>query len=83
LYDRGNSGVSGERECKRKKNEERENRYLLVLDGRRKGYRMDERDMEKEGHNVKRKGWGLEREMFFFLELLFFRQNCMQESESP
>jgi hypothetical protein len=44
---------------------------------------MDERDMEKEGHNVKRKGWGLEREMFFFLELLFFRQNCMQESESP
>jgi hypothetical protein len=32
-------------------------------DGRdMKGW-MDERDMEKEGHNVKRNGWALEREM--------------------
>jgi hypothetical protein len=27
--------------------------------------RMDERDMEKEGQNGKRKGWGIERRMFF------------------
>jgi hypothetical protein len=34
---------------------------------------MDERDMEKEEQNGKRKGWGIESRMFFFLELLFFR----------
>jgi hypothetical protein len=31
---------------------------------------MDERDVEKEGQNGKRKG-GIERKMFFFLDLLF------------
>jgi hypothetical protein len=31
---------------------------------------MDERDMEEEGQNAKRNGWGIERKMFF-LELLF------------
>jgi hypothetical protein len=47
-------------------NKERENRYSYwTEDGRRKGYRMDERDMYKEGHNVKTKGWGLEREMLY------------------
>jgi hypothetical protein len=30
---------------------------------------MDERDMEKEGQNEKRNGWGIERNIF--LELLF------------
>jgi hypothetical protein len=28
--------------------------------------RMDERDMEKEAQNGKRKGWGIERSMLFF-----------------
>jgi hypothetical protein len=31
---------------------------------------MDERDMEEEGQNAKRNGWGIERNIFF-LELLF------------
>jgi hypothetical protein len=35
---------------------------------RRKGDRMDERDMEKEGQNGKRKGWGI---YIFFLIFIF------------
>jgi hypothetical protein len=35
---------------------------------RRKGDRMDERDMEKDGQNGKRKGWGI----YIFFEFLFF-----------
>jgi hypothetical protein len=35
--------------------------------------RMNEKDMEKEGQNGKRKGWGIEEIRQFFLELLFFR----------
>jgi hypothetical protein len=31
---------------------------------------MDERDMEQEGQNGKRKGLGIERKMIFFLELI-------------
>jgi hypothetical protein len=38
-------------------------RRILNEDGR-DGYRMDERDMEKEGQKEKRKGWGIE--MIFF-----------------
>jgi hypothetical protein len=30
---------------------------------RRKGDRVDERDMEKEGQNENRRGWGIERKM--------------------
>jgi hypothetical protein len=38
---------------------------------RQKGDRMVERNMEEEGQNGKRKGWGIERKMLFFsLELL-------------
>jgi hypothetical protein len=29
---------------------------------------IDERDMEKEGQNGKRKGWGIERIFFKFLD---------------
>jgi hypothetical protein len=32
---------------------------------------MDERDMEKEEQNGKRKGWGIERRMFFFGIVIF------------
>jgi hypothetical protein len=35
--------------------------------------RMNEKDMEKEGQNGKRKGWGDRRNTSIFLELLFFR----------
>jgi hypothetical protein len=31
----------------------------------RKGDRMDDKDIEQEGQNGKRKGWGIEREKFF------------------
>jgi hypothetical protein len=31
-----------------------------------KGDRMDEKDMEEEGQNGKRNGWGLERKMLYF-----------------
>jgi hypothetical protein len=34
---------------------------------------MDERDMEEEGKNKKRKGWGIEiKNVITYLELLFF-----------
>jgi hypothetical protein len=39
---------------------------------RRKGDRTDERDMEQEGQNRKRKRWEIERKMFFYL----FFWNC-------
>jgi hypothetical protein len=32
---------------------------------------MDERDMEKEAHNGKRKEWGIERKMIFFGIVIF------------
>jgi hypothetical protein len=32
---------------------------------------MNEREMEQEGQNRKRTGWGIQGKMFFFLELLF------------
>jgi hypothetical protein len=32
---------------------------------------MEERDMEEEGQNGKRKGWGIERKMFFFGIVIF------------
>jgi hypothetical protein len=31
---------------------------------------MDEKDMEEERQNGRRNGWGIERKMLFFLELL-------------
>jgi hypothetical protein len=34
---------------------------------RQKRDRMVERNMEEEGQNGKRKGWGIEKKMFFFL----------------
>jgi hypothetical protein len=41
---------------------------------------MDERDMEEEGKNRKRKGWEM---LFFRTVFLTFRHNCNQEFESP
>jgi hypothetical protein len=33
---------------------------------------MDEREMEQEGQNGKRKGWVIERNMFFFCGIAIF-----------
>jgi hypothetical protein len=33
---------------------------------------MDERIMEKEGQNGKRKGWGIERKMLFLIGIVIF-----------
>jgi hypothetical protein len=41
---------------------------------------MDEKNMEEEGKNRKRKGWGI-RKNVSFLELYFYV--CNQEFESP
>jgi hypothetical protein len=30
--------------------------------------------MEQEGQNGKRKGWGIERKMFFFIVIFMFRK---------
>jgi hypothetical protein len=52
---------------------------------RRKGDKMDERDMDEEGKNRKRKWWGIEIKMYFFgiVIFMFMYNNCNQESESP
>jgi hypothetical protein len=42
---------------------------------------MDERDMEEEGKDRKRKGWGIEIKMLLFGIVIFYV--CNQESESP
>jgi hypothetical protein len=41
-------------------------------ESRRKGDRMDERYMEKEGQNGKTKGWGIERKMLLFGNYFYF-----------
>jgi hypothetical protein len=47
---------------------------------------MYERDMEEEGKNKKRKGWGIEIKNVIIWNCYFlclFRYNCNQKSESP
>jgi hypothetical protein len=53
--------------------------YGRNTERRRKGDKMD-RNMEEEGKNRKRKGWGI-RKNVSFLELYFYV--CNQEFESP
>jgi hypothetical protein len=80
VYDRGNSGVPRERKCKRKKNngeERKEGAQFAMWNGcskmRERGrQRMDERNMEQEGQNGKRKGRGIERKFFFFFGIVIF-----------
>jgi hypothetical protein len=49
---------------------------------RRKGNKMDERDMEEEGKNRKRKEWGIGKNVIFFGIVIFMFFLCIQESES-
>jgi hypothetical protein len=46
---------------------------------------MDERDMDEEGKNRKRKWWGIEIKMYFFgiVIFMFMYNNCNQEFERP
>jgi hypothetical protein len=46
-----------------------------------KGDRMDERIIEQEGQNGKRKRWGIE--IFFFGIVIFILDNCNQKSKRP
>jgi hypothetical protein len=41
----------------------------------RKGDRMDDKDIEQEGQNGKRKGWGIEREKFFIFGIVSVIRN--------
>jgi hypothetical protein len=43
---------------------------------------MDERDMEEEGKNRKRKEWGIGKNVIFFGIVIFMFFLCIQESES-
>jgi hypothetical protein len=46
--------------------------------------KIDERDMDEEGKNRKRKWWGIEIKMYFFgiVIFMFMYSNCNEESES-
>jgi hypothetical protein len=59
---------------------ERKERREILNEERRKGDKMDERDVEEEGKNRKRKEWGIEKNVNFWNCYFYV---CNQESESP